>query len=47
MVKDGQGRYWMLNEESGDWLVNDGSAWVPGDPHAASAPSQAQLLGPL
>ncbi|HEX9987418.1 MAG TPA: zinc ribbon domain-containing protein [Chloroflexia bacterium] len=40
MVKDAQGRYWMLNEESGDWLVNDGSTWVPGDPHSSAPPTQ-------
>jgi hypothetical protein len=40
MVKDAQGRYWMLNEESGDWLVNDGSSWVPSDPDKQAATTQ-------
>ncbi|HKP51205.1 MAG TPA: hypothetical protein VJ183_00990 [Chloroflexia bacterium] len=32
-VKDAQGRHWMLNAQSGRWLMYDGRAWVWADPY--------------
>jgi hypothetical protein len=32
-VRDAQGRSWMLAPDTGQWLVYDGRAWVPGRPY--------------
>jgi hypothetical protein len=32
-VRDGQGRSWMLDGQSGRWLLYDGRAWVYADPY--------------
>jgi hypothetical protein len=32
-VTDAQGREWMLAPDTGQWLVFDGRAWVPGRPY--------------
>jgi hypothetical protein len=32
MVQDGQGRWWMIGYETGQWYMHDGSAWVRADP---------------
>lgn len=46
MIKDAQGRYWMLNEESGHWQVNDGRTWVPADPPTTSTQPLAPPMPP-
>jgi hypothetical protein len=32
-VRDAQGRSWMLAPDTGQWLIYDGRAWVPGRPY--------------
>ncbi|HKP51204.1 MAG TPA: hypothetical protein VJ183_00985 [Chloroflexia bacterium] len=32
-VQDARGSYWMLDVQSGRWLVYDGRGWVPADPY--------------
>jgi hypothetical protein len=32
MVADGEGRWWMLGVETGQWYVHDGEKWVPAEP---------------
>jgi hypothetical protein len=36
MVQDGEGRWWMIGYETGQWYVHDGSAWVRSDPPGRS-----------
>jgi hypothetical protein len=33
-IQDSQGRYWMIDPESGNWVVNAGGAWIEGTPPA-------------
>ena len=32
MIRDPQGRYWMLGVDSGKWFVHNGQTWVEGQP---------------
>jgi len=31
-IRDSQGRFWMINPETGKWEVNAGGAWIEGQP---------------
>src|SRR5512146_2480982 len=37
MVQDGQGRWWMIGYETGQWYVHDGQHWNPGQPDEPGA----------
>ncbi len=32
MIEDGQGRWWIIGYETGQWYVREGEQWVPGAP---------------
>ena len=36
MIQDGQGRWWIIGYETGDWYVFDGKEWVQGAPPGPS-----------
>jgi hypothetical protein len=43
MIKDEQGRWWILGYETGQWYVHDGEKWVQQEPpRAAPGPSAAR-----
>ena len=43
MIKDEQGRWWILGYETGQWYVHDGEKWVQQEPpRAAPAPPAAR-----
>ena len=42
MVQDGQGHWWMIGYETGQWYMHDGTAWVRSDPPGRAAPAPAQ-----
>jgi hypothetical protein len=31
-LQDSQGRYWMIDPQTGNWIVNAGGAWIEGTP---------------
>jgi hypothetical protein len=33
-LQDSRGRYWTIDVESGNWIVNAGGAWIEGTPPA-------------
>ncbi|MBI4674735.1 MAG: hypothetical protein HY741_24075 [Chloroflexi bacterium] len=37
VLKDANGRAWMMGVDSAAWYVNEGGAWVQADPYAAPA----------
>ena len=45
MVQDGQGRWWMIGYETGQWYMHDGTAWVRADP-PARAPAKPSIPPP-
>jgi hypothetical protein len=39
MVQDGQGRWWMIGYETGQWYYHDGEKWVSGTPTTSTGPT--------
>jgi hypothetical protein len=39
-IRDAQGRFWIINPETGRWEVNAGGAWIEGTPPAEISQQQ-------
>jgi hypothetical protein len=39
-IRDSQGRFWIINPESGKWDVNAGGSWIEGTPPAEISEEQ-------
>jgi len=40
-LQDSRGRYWMIDPETGNWIVNAGGAWIEGTPPAELSAGQS------
>jgi hypothetical protein len=46
IIRDTEGRFWMVGADTGDWYVSDGGAWVKAQPPSA-APATTPPLPPV
>jgi uncharacterized RDD family membrane protein YckC len=46
VVRDAQGRYWMMGSETGSWYRFDGAQWLPDDPSEAAPTASLPALRP-
>lgn len=46
MVRDGEGRWWTKDRNTGGWVYHDGTRWVPGTPPGSTEWPSDSSYGP-